>query len=328
MLKDDFKAGQFKPAYLLHGEEPYLIRHFADRFLSLLDGADPLMNQDTFEGKDFDTAALINAANTLPFFSAYRLVFVKDSGLFAPGRKDATDEVAAYLPQLPPSTVLVFCEDAPDKRNRLFKAIAQAGGAEECNIPSENELVRWLTNVFKKKGKSIAPETARLMLATIPKGMDAAYKEADKLGGFLGDRTHVTDEDIHTMCTKSLESRIFALVGALCNGQVEKALVQYRQMLVLKEQPLMVLTMIARQFRMVLQCQACAATGMNPRQIADSLRLRDFMVRESLAQARHFSAETLTAALRQCQDIDTRVKTGLLDGELGVELLIVQYGKR
>ena len=323
-LRDDFKNNKFKPVYLLYGEEPYLMRHYANLFTERL-LTDVMMNRATFEGKEFEVDAVMDAADTLPFLSDWRLVYVKDSQLLTIGRKDDTEALAKYLPTIPESTIMIFVETAVDKRNRLYKEIASQGRAVECKIPGESELVKWVTNIFKKKGKEIHPQTARMLLTTVPKGMDAVYAEADKLGDFVGERSLITPEDIQIVCTKSLEARIFDLIGAVCNGQTERALILYHNMLVMKEQPLMILTMMARQFRMILQCKACAEKRMSQPQIAAALGLRDFIVRECLRQGQNFTTNRLIAALSDCQDTDNRIKTGLMDGELGVELLIVQY---
>lgn len=323
-LRNDFKINKFKPVYLLYGEESYLIRHYARLFTEQL-LEDSMMNCDSFEGKEFDINSVIDAANTLPFLSEYRLLYIKDSQLLAPGRKEDTEALAKYLPSIPESTIIIFVENAIDKRNRLYKQIASLGRAVECKIPAEAELIRWLLNIFKKKGKEISPQTARLILETVPKGMDAMYAEADKLGDFVGERNFISPEDIQAVCTKSLEARIFDLVADLCKGQTEKALIQYHSMLAAKEQPLMVLTMMARQFRMILQCKACEEKRMSQTEIAATLNLRDFMVRDCLRQGKKFTEERLISALSDCQDTDIRIKTGLIEGELGVELLIVRY---
>ena len=328
-LKSDFKANKFKQVYLLHGEEVYLIRHFSNLFSEklLAQSDEVMMNQDTFEGKDFEIDSLIGAADTLPFLSECRLVYVKDSGLLTTGRKNDTEALAKFLPTIPESTIMIFVEteNKVDKRNRLYKQIASQGRVVECTMQGDTELVKWISNIFKKKGKSIDPHVARLLLSTVPKGMDIIYSEADKLGDFVGDRTSILPEDIQAVCTKSLEARIFDLVAALCSGQTEKALVQYHHMLAAKEQPLMILAMIARQFRLILQCKACLEKQMAGHEIAARLNLRDFIVRECLKQGQNFTTEKLLAALYDCQDTDMRIKTGLMEASLGVELLIVGH---
>ena len=329
-LKNDFKINQFKSVYLLYGDESYMIRYYSDLFTERLLAtdsltADTVMNRDIFEGRDFDIDDVIDAAETLPFLSEHRLIYIKDSGLLTTGRKADSETLAKYLPSIPESSIIIFVETVIDKRNKLYKLVASQGRAVECTSPSESDLIKWIGNIFKKKNKEINPQTARLLLSTVPKGMDQIYTEADKLGDFVGERSTITPDDIETVCTKSLEARIFDLVGFLCTGQTEKALVQYHNMLIAKEQPLMILTMMARQFRLVLQCKAATEKHMAGSQIAQSLGLRDFMVRDFVKQAQNFSVNQLIEALHECQDTDIRIKTGWIAGELGVELLIIKY---
>ncbi|MCL1998028.1 MAG: DNA polymerase III subunit delta [Turicibacter sp.] len=323
-IKNDFKTNIFKPVYLLYGEETYLVRHYANQFLNLID--DTVMNRATFEGKEFDVKDLINAADTLPFFSDWRLIFVKESGLVTTGRKDATEALSKYLPAMPRTTIMIFVETALDKRNRLYKQIASIGRAVEFPPSTDSDLVRWIINIFKKRGKTIETSTANLLLRTVPKGMDTIYTELDKLDSFTGDRTAITADDIQKISTKSLEFRVFDIIKALCDGKVETALIGYHNLLSLKEQPLMILSMIARQFRIILKCKA-VSKKMNVNQIATTFGLRTFMVQEALRQSQRFSEPILIQALCDCQETDIKIKTGLLTQETGVELLIIKYAR-
>ena len=75
------------------------------------------MNFNYFEGKNPDVKEIISLADTMPFFADRRLILVDGSGFF----KSAQEELAAYLPQMPDTTCLVFAESEVDKRNRLYK---------------------------------------------------------------------------------------------------------------------------------------------------------------------------------------------------------------
>jgi DNA polymerase-3 subunit delta len=109
------------------------------------------------------------------------------------------------------------------------------------------------------------------------------------------------------------------------NGNGGDALRLYRNMLQMKESPLMVLVMMARQFRMILQCKAAQAKKMPSAEIASVLAMRSFVVDECLRQGRSFTVKRLIQALRDCLDMDIRIKTGSMNAELGVEVLITKY---
>ena len=51
-----------------------------------------------------------------------------------------------------------------------------------------------------------------------------------------------------------------------------------------------------------------------------------FLVRKLLAQGKNFSLSTLSQALEDCLEADVAFKTGQIDEELAVELLILKYG--
>jgi DNA polymerase-3 subunit delta len=323
-LKDDLKQKKFKPVYLLYGEERFLVTHYAQALGDALlgSGADmSLMNRDSFDGKDIPAQRVIDAANTLPFLSDTRVVYARDSQLFAAGRKNDSEAMAEYLPLLPESTVLIVVETDVDKRGRLYKQTAALGRAVDCAPPTPGELLKWAQNVFMKHGKTISRENAQYLLRTVSHQMVAARAEADKLTAHAGDRAEITAADIDAVCSPSLETRIFDLIGAVGNGQGPEALRMYRNMLLMKESPLMVLVMMARQFRLILQCKAARESGIP----FAELGLRSFIVEECLRQGRHFTEESLIQALKDCLDMDVRVKSGLMNAELGVEVLIIQY---
>ena len=69
-LKKNWKNHEFSRCYLFFGEETYLIREYeaALRTAILPDGAE-MMNEDSFEEKRATAAAIMDAAETLPFLN-------------------------------------------------------------------------------------------------------------------------------------------------------------------------------------------------------------------------------------------------------------------
>ncbi|MDR1664073.1 MAG: DNA polymerase III subunit delta [Clostridiales bacterium] len=336
-LKDDFKTLRFKRVYLIYGEERFLVEHYANGFTEKLLSADSLlMNRDVFDGKDVTADKIIGAAETLPFLAEYRLVYVRDSRLFTAGRKQESEAIADYLPDIPETSILIFIETDVDKRNRLYKKTAELGRAADCVSPSEGELITWAGKVFQKMGKTISRDVAQKLLRTVMRDMTALYAEAGKLSDYTGERAEITARDIEAVCSPSLETRVFDLVAAIGDGKTGDALRMYRNLLQMKESPVMILSLMARQFRLILQCKdagehAPGFTGSafrrpSPYEIGKELNLRGFVVEECLRQGKRFTEERLLAALSDCEDTDIRMKTGLVQQETGVEVLIVRYG--
>jgi len=325
-INADIKENAFKRVYLLFGEERYLVRHYAERLCNaIVPEAARGMNTSRLEGKTVTAGGIEDAAETLPFLSEYRLVFVKDSGLFEAGRKDESEKLAAYLANVPDTCVLVFAESNVDKRGRLYKTADKAGLAVEMKIPEEKELAAWTAKLFREAGLTISGGAAAHLLRTVAHDMEALHAEADKLIAYKGGEGDITVRDIDDICAKALAARVFDLTDAIGAKDAEKALSIYANMLLLKESPLMILAMMARQFRLILQCGLFSAEKIPSEAIAKELALHPFVAKECTRQSARFTGALLKQALRDCLDADIAIKTGGMTDRLAVEMLIVKY---
>ncbi len=310
--------------YLMYGEEEYLKQRYEKRLIEeFTDDLSGDMNISFF-GTDVDLNSLMGAVETLPFFSEKRLVIVKDSKLFKSGKKNDSERLADYLSNVPESTCLVFIENEVDKRGKLFKGVSKEGRAIEFKTPSEKELIEWVKKELKALDAYIDNSTAAFFLRHVGAGMENAYSEIMKLGAFKR-KGNITTEDIEEVCTKSLEAKIFDLMEAIGERKPKKALSIYRGMITAKEAPVMILTMVTRQFRLLLQCKLMDKDGMGAGQIAKILEQRDFVIKRCISQSRNFTEEILKSAMQECLNADVSFKTGKIKDELAVELIIIKY---
>ena len=326
-LLSDLKAGDIKQAYLLHGAERYLVLHYAKAIEKavLTEGASAFA-KDVFEGAT-PAHEMIMAAETLPFLAEHRLIIVKDSKLFATGRKEDSEKMANYLPNIPPSTVMVFAETEIDRRSKLFKEMSKVGCVLDCEPQSPGTLSTWAVRLAKEKGKTLSLGVANHFVRVVGADMAHIANEMGKLTAYCGQQQDIGIEDVNNICTPTLESRVFDLIKAMVSGRTPQALALYRDMLLLKESPIMILTMIVRQFRIILLCKCAKGKGMTIYEIAKELGLRDFMVQEALGQGGRYTERELLDALTHCQDVDIQIKTGLITPEFGVEMLLIKQAK-
>ncbi|MBP3307092.1 MAG: DNA polymerase III subunit delta, partial [Anaerotignum sp.] len=146
-----------------------------------------------------------------------------------------------------------------------------------------------------------------------------------KLIAYKGEESEIKAEDIRAVCTVSLEARVFDLVKAVAEKRPEKAVQIYRTLLSMKESPYMVLSLITRQFRFILETKLLSESGMTNETIAAKLEIRDFAVKEYLRQSKRFSARVWKDAMKDCLETDLNIKSGKAAEETAVELLIVKY---
>ncbi len=324
-IEKDIESREFKKVYLIFGEEDYLVKKYTELLKNnIVDEENSMMNIDVFEGNNCDVNNIIAAGDTAPFFSEYRLIIVSNSGLFKEGRKADTALMAEAVKNIPDGCVYLFTNEKADKRNSLYKAVKKTGYCCEINYQDSKALIEWIK---KESGNRLDNNTASYFVRNIGNSMKHLSVELDKLLAYAGDEK-ITSEDIDIACSKSAEVNIFNMVGAIGSKNTEKALEIYNNMIFEGEEPIGILAMIARQFRLMLQCKYLQSkNNFNARQIAAELKMRDFVVTGCLNQAKNFKLTVLMKGIEDCAKCDTDIKSGIIAPKLGVELIILKYSK-
>lgn len=316
-VKEDIKNHSFHSVYLFFGEEDYMKRMYRDKMKQavLPDGDE--MNYSCFEGKGTDPVQLREIADTLPFFSDYRLVLVENSGWF----KSASD-LADYLPQMPDTTILVFVEKELDKRNRLYKYVNKNGLAVEMSALTGKEMKTWLALRLKENNRKMREGTAQYFLEQVDNSMINVLNELEKLAAYTEGREEITVADIDAVCSVQVTGRIFQMMDAVAVGDQAQTLLLYHDLLTLRESPMSILYLLSRHFHILLQIKAMAGKAEKS-EMAKKAGIPPFTVGKYQSQCRRFSGEKLRSMLNACMETEYQFKRGNISDQLGVELLLV-----
>ena len=216
-----------------------------------------------------------------------------------------------------------------DKRSKMYKAVKKAGHAAELNHQDASQLSRWAAGILAKEGRKITGRTMDLFLSKTGDDMDNIRMELEKLISYTMGRDVITDRDVEEICTTQAANQIFDMISALAARQTRRAMDLYEDLLALKEPPMRILFLIARQFNQILQVKEQSAKEMNKGTIAGKMKIQPFVVGKVLPQARAFSREQITFLCGAVCPDGGRGKDGRLSDRLAVELLLTkEYGKK
>ena len=320
-IQEDIKTGKFKQAYLLYGEEAYLKHQYKQNLIKALNSDGDTMNFSHYEGKGTDVKGLIDLCETMPFFAERRVILLEDTGFF----KNKCEELADYMKELPDYLCMIFAETEVDKRSRMYKAVKTCGRIAEFVRQDEKTLMRWAAGLLGKEGKKITQKDMELLLTRTGVDMGNLRMELEKLITYTGDRDVVTGADIEAVCTTQTQNKIFDMVRAVTEKNQKKALDLYYDLLTLKEPPMRILFLLAKQFRQLLLTKQYMQEEMSQTEIASRLGVPSFVVRGIAACAKYYTIEELEQAVEDFVDAEEAVKTGRLQDVMSVELLIIKY---
>lgn len=340
-LLKNLERGEVAPVYLFYGEEGYLRAQGEMRFRqSLLPAELADFNLDLLDGEAASGREVVSRAETPPFMAARRLVVVRHARFFSGRGKSKTapdgdgeaqadlspDEPAllTYLKDPLSTTCLIFNTGHPvDKRRRLFKAVKSAGQVVEFTPLSPRDLTRWLNKQARQAGLAIEPEVAALLIERVGRSLFLLASEMEKLTAYAAGGESIGVEDVRRVTVPRVEENIFAVVDAIGERRPARALAGIRELLAAGEPGPVIVAMIARQFRLLVQAIELRETGCPAAELAGRLEVHPFVARKLSAQAGNFTRAQAAGALRELLALDAAVKSGRQDFYPAMELFLL-----
>lgn len=323
-IKEQIKNGTFDSVYLIYGSEDYLVQQARQILCPAIVDMEDSINFSKFEGKQADVLAIASIAETMPFFQDRRLILLEDTGFL----KKASDEYLTVLKTLPDTTVIVMVEQEVDKRNKVYKYIKDHGYICECTSPDEKQLMTWCAGLLSRRGKKIRQNDLSYLLSLTSSNMYQLKNELDKLADYMGDRDVVERADIDEIITVEITNHIFDMISAMAVQNQKKAMALYDQLLALKEPPMRILFLIARQFQLMVQMKNMKELRKSSKEMGSAAGLSPYIAEKYAKQAESFSKKQLLANLEECAQAEEMVKTGQWIDRVAVELLIIKFSSR
>lgn len=217
-LVAQLKSRQFKPVYLLMGEEPFYIDRICRFFENkVIEEADRDFNQVVLYGKDTSAAEIVANAKEFPFGSQYKLVIVKE----AKDLKDI-DLLKSYVENPAESSILVLCHKYGKLKATQYKAYEKKGvvfesvGIKDWNLP---DWVQKTASAFKFK---LDAQTANILTEHIGNDLSRIFNEFEKLKVILPPGSSITPDVVEQYIGISKEYNIFELQEALGSRNAQK----------------------------------------------------------------------------------------------------------
>ena len=231
------------------------------------------VNVTVLNGSALRLDELSATCDTVPFLADRRMVIVEGLlGLFERGRPGvptsrspsrtlaAWDALPDYLTGMPQTTHLAFKELQLSESNPLLTRLRPLAEVLKFPLPSRNELQPWIRERAAKLGVEIEPRAVGTLAEAIGGDLRMIDQELQKLGLFCWGRT-VLQVDVEQLVARVREASIFAAVDAVVEGRPGVALNMIHQLLDAGRAPIFILTMIARQVRLILLAEDLRGPG-------------------------------------------------------------------
>jgi DNA polymerase-3 subunit delta len=156
----------------------------------------------------------------------------------------------------------------------------------------------------------------------------AADNELVKLAAYVGVGKVITEHEVALLTPYVAQADVFDMVDALGQRDGPKT-TRLLHNLLRDSEPLQLFAMIIRQFRLLIQTREFLDSGVGVRDLPKYLEVPGFVAEKLARQARNFeSLAELERIYRYLLDTDVAIKTGRLEAELALDLLVAGLAAR
>ncbi len=312
---------ELAPAYLLSGEDGFLVDRALGRILarSVGDGARDF-NLDIFYARDSRPHDIVSQAETLPMMAERRTVVVKEADKL----KDL-EPLKAYMEDPSPSTVLVLVAEGCERSRESALSKALGGHAVLVHFyrPSDGDVMRWIARIADEAGYKLESDASSHLKDVLGDNLALIEAELGKVFNFAGQRKTVTLSDVCEAVGDFGMPLVFELVDQVADKNTAKALETLHRLLREGEQPLMVLAMLSRHWRRLVEARERMGMGDGPSEIEKRFRLNFKNKDAFLRQARRLGAPELRSGFTHLATADRALKSSKLPDRLTMERLVL-----
>ena len=321
--------------YLLYGPEDYLIEEEIQKLLDrTLSQKERGLNFHLFSGEEHGSQEIVQTAQTIPMFSQYRFVLVREADHMDEKNVETLTE---YIRKPSFSTCLVLHGQTTGLWKKHRKEIEKAGKVIEYTRLKGRALISWMKNRMKEKGKILSDEAANYLMEVVGDHLYNLDNALEKVFLSVGENRTVELSDMEEITSEVKASTVFDLTDAIGHQNLEKALgilekaMESKAILFRKEEegsksgdpvPLL-LSMMARQYWSMLVIKQMSSQRRDAEDLARALGTSPWNIKKMIDQGRNFSEASLREGIQKCHQADLAIKRNRGPKDLLMEKLVI-----
>ena len=283
-------------------------------------------NVTTFDLSQSTLEDVLIEAGYVSMFEEEKFIVIKNANFFGTDKiKDSdTDILLNYFEHPSDNTNLIFiCSTKLDLRKKITKIVKDRFNL--INIPNLKyyEIENRAMEAFKKNGFKVEADTVKYLVQNSLNNFDLTMNEVEKIMLFYNESGYVKYEDVVNIAAKSINTNNFLFVDAVVDGDLEKSFELLNDLKIMKVEPTIILSLLARDFRIMLQIKTLQKEEKREYEILSKLGLQDWQLNKYLTKIFPFKIKELESILIKIADIDLSIKTGKVDKYTALELFIL-----
>lgn len=226
-LMTEISRKQFRPIYVLEGEEAYYIDSLTDKIIdAALDEDEKDFNLTVSYGIDADIRQVISACKRYPVMAQCQVVVLREAQNVRDSKENGLELFKFYAQNPLKSTILIICNKGGNiKAPEFLKQLkaSETGVVFESKKENERSIMDVINKYVASRGCKIDDKSTSMLRDFVGTDVARLFGEVDKLCILVGATKAITPELIEQNIGISKDYNIFELEDAIFTRNREKA---------------------------------------------------------------------------------------------------------
>lgn len=280
--------------------------------------------KDIIDLEDEGLYSLVDELTTISLFSSPKLVIAKNADLIINTKSDnAINDLIKALNDVDNLNCVIFLVgSAKISDNETFKKIKKISSHIDVNL-KDISLENYALNSFNKDDFKIDKESLTLLVNNA-NSFEFLRTAIDKLKCYKFDEKQITIKDVYAMVQRPLDNNVFDLVNAVISKDKLRIFQIYNDLKKASITSSYLIALILNKFQEMYNVSILSRARLSQQDIADLYKVSSGRVYYMLKNSKTTTIEGITKNLDLLNDLDIRIKQGLIDQNIGLELYLLR----
>jgi DNA polymerase III subunit delta len=314
--------------YVLYGSERFFVEEERRKVINSVLG-DDANGLFVYDMKESSMEEVMEEARTTSLFGDKKVVLLKDC-FFLTGEKSRVkhevDDLLSYIESPTEETTLIFDvnNEKLDKRKKLVKSLIKNKSTKVFESKPLKNVQYWIEKRFEVVGIKVTAEIITLISQQLGNSLFLLDSEINKLAAACGTNQTLDTYTVESLLSRTLENDVFKLIDRIAKKQ-KSAINLLDDLFKMGEDPIKILLLMARQYRIMLQVKLFEKKGYKISSIAGLVKIAPFVAKIASEQAREYEVDELFGKLQECSVLDSQMKTGKVNKTIALETIIAKW---
>ena len=313
--------------YLFTGTEEVRKRNKLERLLSNFDLEETSVTK--YDAELTSIQEIIADCMTIPFLAEQKVIIVKNPLFLTTQKTSIKHDVKMFVDYIKkPTDTTVLIIDAVghklSKDNEAYRILQKKAYIIDTQELDDVEYKAWIIRSFAKEKVEIKEDALVMLMEYVNKNLVRMENEIIKLSDYVGAGGKISTKEIEMLVPRDLESDVYTLIKALIAKNKSEALRIYHDMSQNTQDIVGIMSLVGKTFKDFLTVAKMLKSGFNQSDIATTFGYSNGRAYYLVKDAKSFKLEVLEKYVVSLAELDYNIKTGKVNPQLAMELLILE----